>query len=171
MMLPRLHTLPRALRALLTAFLLSAAVGFGMGVLFVEHSTRLSVDGIAERYRGSEAMGVDIEALPPGREIQYDKSEAEILNITHAHILSLSLLFLAVGAIFALSEGLPGWLRSFVLIEPFVSIVLTFGGMWFVRFHHPAWSMLMAVSGIAMTFSYAVMTFWSIRCLWRTRRD
>ncbi|MCZ7556900.1 MAG: hypothetical protein M5R41_10915 [Bacteroidia bacterium] len=167
--LPALHLLPTSLRLFLTAFLLAAAFGFVHGLLFVEHTTRLSTDGIAERYRGTEAMGLDPATLPPEREIQYEKSEAEILNITHAHIITLSLLFLAVGGIFALSTGLPSWLRGFVLVEPFFSIALTFGGMWLVRFSHPAWSALMAVSGLAMTFSFFLMTGWSIWSMWRRR--
>ncbi len=167
MNLPALRSLPLNIRLLLTAFLLAAAFGFTHGLFFVKHTTQLSTEGIAERYRGTEAMGIDPDTLPEGREIQYEKSEAEILNITHAHIITLSLLFLAVGLIFAMSSGLPSWLRGFVLVEPFVSIVLTFGGMWLVRFQHPAWSILMAVSGVAMTFSFFLMTGWSVWRMWR----
>lgn len=170
MNLPSLRSLPVSIRLLLTAFLLAAAFGFTQGLLFVKHTTRMSTDGIAERYRGTEAMGIDPDKLPDDREIQYEKSEAEILNITHAHIITLSLLFLVVGGIFALSSGLPSWLRGFVLVEPFVSIVLTFGGMWLVRFQHPSWSLLMAVSGIAMTFSFFLMTGWTVWDMWRSQR-
>jgi hypothetical protein len=153
---------------LLTAFLLVVAFGYTLGVFFVDHSTHLRPDGIAERYLGSEAMGMDEVAPDHETELQFEKSPAEMLNVTHTHMISLALLFLAVGGIFLFTTGLPPWLRATLLLEPFASIILTFGGMWLLRYHSPAWSYLIAVSGTLMTVCFYVMVGMSI---WQLRGD
>jgi hypothetical protein len=165
-----LRSLPASLRQLLVAFLLAAAAGFTLGVFFVDHTTEAAPAGIAERYRGSEAMGIDIEELPADREIQYGKSSSELLNITHTHILSLGMLFLLVGGIFVFASGIRPALKSFLIIEPFVSLVLTFGGMWLVRFHHPAWAWMIAASGVLMTVCFYAMVAVGVYQLLRTGR-
>ena len=152
-----LRTIPPTLRRLCLAFLLTATVGFTLGVFFVDHTTNSNPSGIAERYRGSESMGVDIEQLPAEREIQFEKSASEMLNITHTHILSLGMLFLLVGGIFSLATGIPPALKTFLVIEPFVSLLLTFGGMYLLRYHHPAWGWMIAASGALMTVCFYAM--------------
>lgn len=164
-----LRSLPAPLRQLLLAFLLAAAAGFTLGVFFVDHTTDAAPAGIAERYRGSEAMGIDIERLPADREIQYEKSSSELLNITHTHIISLGVVFLLVGGIFTFTTGVRPALKSFLIIEPFVSLVLTFGGMWLVRFHHPAWAWMIAASGVLMTVCFYAMVAVGAYQLFRTR--
>ncbi len=152
-----LRALPRPLRRLLLAFLVIATVGYTLGAFFVDHTTGTRPAGIAERYRGSESMNVDLEKLPADREIQYEKSPAEMLNITHTHILALGMLFLAVGGIFSFASGIRPALKSFLVIEPFVSLIFTFGGIWLVRYHHPAWGWMIAVSGILMSLCFYAM--------------
>ncbi|MBR9975562.1 MAG: hypothetical protein KFF77_08265, partial [Bacteroidetes bacterium] len=141
----------------LLAFLLTAAAGFTLGVFFVDHTTGSRPDGVAERFRGSEAMGVPLEQLPAHAEIQYEKSPSELLNITHTHILALATLFLLTGGIFLLSSGIPPILKSFLVVEPFASLLVTFGGMWLLRYHSPAWGWVIAASGVLMTVCFYVM--------------
>ncbi|MFZ1731096.1 MAG: hypothetical protein WBQ23_03030 [Bacteroidota bacterium] len=152
-----LRSLPPLLRRLFTAFLITASIGFTLGTFFVNHTTEATPTGIAERFRGSESMGVDLDQLPADREIQYEKSPSEMLNVTHTHILALSLLFLAVGGIFSLATGMPPRIKSFLIIEPFVSLILTFGGMWLVRYHNPAWGWMIGASGVLMAGCFYIM--------------
>lgn len=169
MTLPRLRDLPRLLRHLLASFLIVIAAGYTLGAFFVDHTTDTDPDGIAERFLGTEGVGIDPMAMPPEREIQYEKSAAEVLNITHTHVISLALVFLAVGGIFVFASGIPGWLRGFLVLEPFLSIVLTFGGMWLLRYHSPSWSILIAVSGMLMSLCFYVMVGVSVWQLLRGR--
>jgi hypothetical protein len=162
--------LPRIWKQLLAAFLIVISAGFTLGVFFVNHTTETTPSGITERYLGSEAVGIDIDDLPPDRDVQYEKSPSEVLNITHTHMISLALVFLAVGAIFSFATGIPAWLRSLLIIEPFASIVLTFGGMWLLRYSSPAWSYLIAVSGTLMTICFYVMVGVSLWQLLRGRK-
>ena len=169
MTLPRLRDLPRLLRHLLASFLIVIAVGYTLGAFFVDHTTDTRPSGIAERFLGTEGVGIDPMAMPPERDIQYEKSPAELLNITHTHVISLALVFLAVGGIFAFASGIPGWLRGFLVLEPFLSIALTFGGMWLLRYHSPSWSILIAVSGGLMSVCFYAMVLVSLWQLLRGR--
>mgnify|MGYP000619211721 CR=1 FL=1 len=171
MTLSRLRELPSTLRYLLAAFLMVIAFGYTLGAFFVDHTTQTRPDGIAERFRGTESMGIDPMTMPPKREIQYEKSAAEVLNITHTHVISLALVFLAVGGIFTLASGIPAWLRGFLVLEPFVSILLTFGGMWLLRYHASSWSILIAISGALMTLCLYTMTAISLWQLLRGTRQ
>ena len=38
-----------------------------------------------------------------------------------------------------------------------MSLIITFGGMWLVRYHDPAWGWLIAASGFLMAGCYYVM--------------
>jgi hypothetical protein len=163
--------LPRIARHLLAAFLIVIATGYTLGAFFVEHTTDLRPDGIAERYIGTENMGIDPMTLPPERELQYEKTPAELLNITHTHMISLALVFLAVGGIFLFASGIPAWLRATLVLEPFLSIILTFGGMYLLRYYSPAWSVLIAVSGTLMSICFYAMTVVSLWQLLRPARN
>ncbi len=165
-----LYALPLHVRQLLTAFLITVSIGFTLGAFFVEHTTSLDPPGIAERFKGTEEMGIDIDSLPEGRELQAEKSKSDLLNITHTHILALSMVFLLVGGIFSYTTILPAWLKSFVLIEPFVSLVATFGGMWLVRYGSAGWSWLLAASGLLMFACFSAMAAVSIIEMWMLPR-
>ncbi len=169
--LPALGHLPQLPRLMLAAFLLVVTTGYSLGVFFVDHSTDMHPDGIAERYRGTEGVGIDPMSLPPERELQFEKSPAEMLNVTHTHLISLALVFLSVGSIFLFAAGIPPWLRATLILEPFVSIVLTFGGIWLLRYHAPSWSILVAVSGTLMSLCFYAMTGISLWQLLFSRRN
>lgn len=158
--------LPRVWRLTFSAFLVTTWIGVMLGSGFVEHTTRLLPEGIAERYLGTEAMGVDIESMPAEREFQSEKSVAELYALTHTHIIGLAVVFLAIAVIFLWTGVLPRW-RTVLAVEPFVSLVVTFGGMWAVRFVHPGFAWLIALSGTAMVLAITVMTFASIRGLFK----
>ncbi len=167
---PTVRELPRPLRHLLAAFLLTGMIGFTLGAFFVDHSTGTAPSGIAERFRGSEGMGMDLDRLPADREIQYEKSPGEMLNVTHTHLLALSMLFLLTGAIFSLTVGVRPLLKSFLILEPFVSLIVTFGGMWLLRYHHPGWGYVISASGVLMAGCYYVMVFVGVYQLLRTEK-
>src|SRR5205807_2140717 len=65
-------------------------VGYTTSLVFVWHTTRLVPPGVAARYRG-----VDPEATQAA--MQFPKSLAEMLTITHTHLLSMAVIFLLTG--------------------------------------------------------------------------
>ena len=54
------------------------------------------------------------------------------------------------------TRSLPGWLKSVILIEPFASIIVTFGGMWLLTDGPLWWSYVIGASGVFMVLCFAV---------------
>ena len=98
------------LRLFLTAFLLLLTTGYTIGLLFVDHITSGTPHGISEQFRGSPE---DAQAA----ELKYAKSVDEIYIFLHNHILSLALVFFAVGSIFYFSSLVSeGW-KKFLQVQ------------------------------------------------------
>ena len=154
----RLRDMTGPLRLFITAFLVVLTVGYAIGLLFVDHATSASPSGIAEQYRGSPENS-------QGAEFKYAKTEDEMFIFLHNHILSLSIVFFAVGGIFYFSS-VNGGLKTFLMVEPFIALVTTFGGIWLTRYVSEYFSWVTLISGIFMVGSYAAMTLIILRELW-----
>ncbi len=149
--------LPQQLRLVLLSFLVVSSIGFGIGVFFIEHTTHFAPKGISENYLGNE----DDENA---EEMKFKKSKREILTTIHNHITAMSVLFLVVAAIFSLTPFARRY--KWLAIEPFVSLLLTFGSIYFVWAYQLTWlSYVIMLSGIAMTASFYLMVVLSIYIL------
>ena len=78
--------LPKPLKALVSIFLVVLSIGYFSGLAFVNNTTTSTSQGIVENYNGNE----DNE---DAEEMKFKKSDHEMLNIIHTHILSMSLIF------------------------------------------------------------------------------
>ena len=88
---------------------------------------------------------------------KYPKPTSELLNTTHTHILSMTFIFLIIGVFFFFNSLITGMLKTFLIIEPFISILLTLGGIWLIRFIHSSFSYLIIISGILMYLCFFIM--------------
>ena len=154
----RLAQADTTVKLFLTAFLLLLTSGYAIGLLFVDHTTSGTPEGLAEQYRGTPE-GVE------KAELKYAKSPDEMSIFLHNHILSLSLVFFAVGGICSFSSIREGWKR-FLIVEPFVAIGTTFGGLGLMRFVSAAFSWLVLISGLTMVACYIVMVVIILKELW-----
>lgn len=158
-----IHNLPSYAKAFIFAFLLTLSFGYYTGVLFVKHTTEFTPQGIEESYNGNQIDVVDSEedwenddwedenAIP----IKYKKSEQEIISIVHSHVISFSLIFLLLGGIVMLTS-IPVWLKKLLIIEPFISIVLTFGGIWMLWKDITWMKYVVMCSGILLTITFSL---------------
>ena len=146
-----LHQLPAKLKLLLLLTVVNLTVGVGIGLYYVANTTQLSPDGTTEHFSGSEVES-DFD-IPE----KYPKPVSELLTTTHNHILSLTLIFLVIGGIFYFNTSISGRMKTFLIAEPFISIITTFGGIWLMRFVHPAFVYLVIPSGILMYGCYFIM--------------
>ena len=149
----------RTMRLFLTAFLIVLTVGYTIGLLFVDHTTSGTTQGLSEHFRGTPENS-------DSAELKYAKSPDEMYIFLHNHILSLSLVFVAVGAIFYFHSMRPGLLKDLLIIEPFVAIITTFGGIWMMRFVSEYFNWLVLVSGISMVGCYIIMVTLILKELW-----
>jgi len=127
----------------IAAFVIVLSIGYGTGLLFVTTTNSNNLNGIEENYLGNEE---DENATV----MKFKKSDREMLTILHTHILSMSFIFFFLGSLVALTS-LSKKLKSFLMVEPFVSIILTFGGIY-LMWNGVLWmKYIVMISGIVMT--------------------
>ena len=139
---------PGPLRWLTFVFLLVLSVGYFTGLAFVEHTTEMTGSGIVENYNGNEDN-------PEAETMKFKKAERDMLNIVHAHILSLSLIFFVLAFLVYLCE-VREKLKNFLMVEPMISVLVTFGGIYLIWLGVEWMSVVVMISGFLMTLSYAV---------------
>ena len=145
-----LITLPKELKLLIGAFIIVLSIGFYSGLLFVSETSGTNPEGIEEQYLGNE----DIEVVT---EMKFKKSSREMLSIVHSHILSMALIFFLTGLLLSITK-LSKKLKLFLMVEPFVSVILTFGGLYFLWSGIFWMKYVVMISGTFMTLSYTVAT-------------
>jgi hypothetical protein len=139
----QIHHFPRQVKLFILSFLIVLNIGFTTGLFFVGNTQSITPNGMVENYLGNEE---DEEAL----EMKFKKSEHEMLTLLHTHVLSTSFIFFLLGCLLAFTS-LPKKLKYFLMIEPFLSIVLTFGGLYLL-WNGILWiKYIVMISGIVMT--------------------
>lgn len=142
----KIHGLPKPAKLLIGFFIITLSFGYYTGLRFVQDNTKYTTDGIEEHYLGNEA-DEDAEVM------KFKKSEKEIISMVHNHVISMSVIFLLLGAIL-LMTSLPAKLKKFLIVEPFISIVLTFGGIWLMWAGVLWFKYIVIFSGILLTLTY-----------------
>ena len=147
----RLYEFPNKLKLLCFLTVLNLIVGVTVGLYYVGYTTQFSSMGTSEHFRGSPLDGeFDIPE-------KYPKPLTELLNTTHTHIISMTFIFLILGGIFFFNSIITGIFKTILIVEPFISIIFTFGGIWLIRFVHPNFSYLTIISGILMYICFFIM--------------
>ena len=146
-----IHQFPKEVKSVIIAFLLVLSVGFYGGLGFVNNTTSMQASGIATHYLGNEEIE-DAEIM------KFKKSEREILTIVHNHILSMSVIFFLLSLILA-TTSINKKLKYFLMIEPFISIILTFGGIYLLWIGILWFRYIIIFSGVLMTLSFIIATF------------
>jgi hypothetical protein len=147
----KLYQFPTQLKKLILALLFSLTFGICIGLGFLYYTTSYSPQRAIERYNGSKA-GDEFEIVE-----NYPKPISEIFITTHNHVIAFTLIFTVVAIIFYFSSVLNGVWKTFLLIEPFISIVISFGSLWLMRFVNPNFVYLMALSSSMIYLSYFTM--------------
>lgn len=156
-----IETFPKELKLLITAFIIVLSVGFYTGLLFVSETSSNSPDGIEEQYLGNEE---DLEA----NVMKFKKNEQQMLTLVHGHILSMSIIFFLTGLILVTTR-LNYRLKLFLLVEPFISIILTFGGIYLL-WKGMLWvKYVVMFSGLLMTLSYTLAVLIILKQLFKSQ--
>lgn len=143
-----IYTFSKELKLLIGAFIIVLSIGFYSGLLFVEETSSINPSGIEEQYLGNE---FDDEAMV----MKFKKSKREMLTLVHNHILSMSIIFVLLGLI-TLTTKLNRKLKLVLVLEPFLSIILTFGGLYFLWLGVLWFKYVVIVSGILMTICFTI---------------
>tara|TARA_B100001059_G_scaffold213916_1_gene230196 strand:+ start:2393 stop:2887 length:495 start_codon:yes stop_codon:yes gene_type:complete len=147
-----LSELSKEFKYLIATFVIVTSIGFISSIVFVDYSNSTTPDGLVEQYNGNEFIEDDIDIM------KFKKSEREILTIIHSHILSMSVIFFLMGFLVCLTS-INIKLKLFLAIEPFVSIILTFGGIYLLWLEILWFKYVVIFSGILMTLSFLLSAF------------
>jgi hypothetical protein len=154
------RTLSEPIRALGRWITIVQLVGYTTSLVYVWQTTRLVPSGIAGHYRGAESS----EGA-----MQFPKSFSEMLTITHTHLLSMAAIFAFSGGALALCESVsPRW-RRYLIVEPFVALLVSFTAMWLMRYVDPRFASLLQVSSALMALTFYLQSFLVLRELSRSR--
>ncbi|MFC2134317.1 hypothetical protein ACFLTH_06825 [Bacteroidota bacterium] len=144
--------LDKSLKQLLSAYILILSIGVILGILYVRLNTNLTLTGTVERFNGSDIVKSDFD-VPE----HYPKPLNELLLTTHNHFIGFSFIFLTIGLIFYFNSIITGVFKTILIVEPFVSILLTFGSIWGMRFIDDLFVYLLFISSVLMYLSYFIM--------------
>lgn len=143
-----LSTLPKEIKIFIASFVVMLSIGFYTGLLFVNETSSGSATGIAENYLGNEE-DEDAEVM------KFKKSDREMLTIVHTHILSMSFIFFLLGGLVWMTT-LSNPVKLFLTVEPFLSVILTFGGIYLL-WKGVLWMKYVVIfSGILMTLAFTI---------------
>lgn len=157
-----IFTLPQELKLLIAAFVIVLSVGFYTGLLFVGETSSANPNGIEEQYLGNED---DDEVMV----MKFKKSNQEMLTLVHSHVLSMSLIFFLMGLILCITR-LNKNFKLFLILEPFVSVILTFGGIYFLWTGMLWMKYVIMFSGTLMALSFTFSVFLILFQLLKNRK-
>ncbi len=142
-----LSTLPKEIKIFIASFVIILSIGFFTGLFFVNETSSAAPAGIEENYLGNEDDD-NAEIM------KFRKSEREMLTIVHTHILSMSFIFFLLGILVWMTK-LSKKVKLFLTVEPFFSVILTFGGIYLLWSGILWMKYVVIFSGILMTLTFA----------------
>lgn len=149
-------TLPEPVRAVARWITIVQLVGYTTSLIFIHHTTGMTAGGVAARYRGSETEAAEAA-------MQFPKSFAEMLTITHTHLFSMAVIFVLSGLALALCSRPSERWRRVLIVEPFVALLVSFAAMWLMRYVDARFSWLLGISSGIMAVTFYVQSFFILR--------
>lgn len=153
---------PPVLRSMWRWLTVVQCVGYTTALIYVRQTTRMLPTGIAAHYRGADSTEGAME---------FPKSFAEMLTITHTHLLAMAVIFVLSGVGLSLCERVPERWKRVLVVEPFLALLVSFGAMWLMRYVDARFSYLLALSSTMMAITFYLQTALVLRELgWREPR-
>jgi hypothetical protein len=154
---------PKEIKLLITVFIITLSIGFYTSIRFVDDTSNSHPQGIEERYLGNEK---NEEATT----MQFKKSKAEMMTLVHNHILSLSVIFFILALLLS-TTAISKKVKVFLMIEPFASIIFTFGGIYLMWSGIVWMKYIVLISGILMTVTFVASTLSILRGLYINKKS
>ena len=149
-----LTELDRSLKSFLITIISVLTIGVSTGLIYLFDTTNYSATGTVERFSGSQMNQGDNEFEIPE---YYPKPISEMLITTHNHILGFSFIFFIMGIIFYFNSVIIGFWKTFLLVEPVISVLITFGSLWLIRYVDTNFVYLTIISSTFLYISFFIM--------------
>ena len=150
----KLFELDKTFKNFLIAILFVLTTGMVAGLIYLNYTTDYTPKGATQRFNGTS---IEFEMDDINIPENYPKPISEMLITTHNHILGFAFIFFITGLIFNFNSIINGFWKSFLLIEPTISIVITFGSIWLMRFVNEDFVYLTILSSILLYLSFFIM--------------
>ena len=186
---PKLANFPQSAKVLLTATILIMGIAL-LGALgqiiihdiiptfFAENmpAGHMETEG---REHGDQAKDAAMEKSPSGRgdlfsDLVAEEKEPEkksfykdeqfvwLLRWTHIHLFGMNMIFIFMGAV-ALFLDIHGRTRTWLVVLPFIGVLVDIGAMWLKTYISPIFFLLHMPGGGLFMIAYMVV---SVRALW-----
>ena len=152
----KLYQLDDLLQKVLTAFLTLLTIAVVIGLIYLMESSKTSIDGTIDRWNGSRA-DESKESFSIAED--YPKPISEMLMTTHNHLFGFSFILVGIGLVFYFNSIISGSFKKFLIIEPFISVITTFGSIWLMRFYYEGFVYLALISATLLYTNYFIMYF------------
>lgn len=146
----RLRSLPLESRLVYSGFVVFALLGFASSVLLYDDSLGRSLAATSQYYLGD------------GGDLAVPKSFRTLLETTHFHLFTISVVWLILVHLYLLTRDGRGAKRFWVAAS-FLAVLVHVAAPWLVRYAGAPFSALMAGSGAALA---AAFLWLSLRPLW-----
>ena len=153
----RLSKWPASLKVLATCFIVTLVIGYVVSLLQVYFRAGVIFSQVIAHYRGDET-GQDPLLLP--------QTFTTLLSVAHVHTFSQPLLFALLGLIFVFSERSEKT-KGLLIVAGFAGSRVSNAAPWLIRYTHPQTVLLLPLSQVAIAVSILVMSYVSLREMWR----
>ncbi len=143
-----IYSFPSYIKHFIAVFVVVLSIGYFTGLMFVGQSNSHHPEGMAENYLGNEDQD-SVEVM------KFKKGEREMLSILHTHVLSISFIFFIMGGLISFTSLSNKW-KAFLMIEPFLSIIMTFGGIYLLWKGIVWMKWIVMISGTLMTAVFLI---------------
>ena len=151
----KLKDLDQTAKIFLSFFLITMLIGIFTGLGYIYYTTDMNPDGTIEHYKGSKVLDDEIPE-------EFPKPLEGMILTTHAHVNSFALISLVIGMIFYFNSYINGKLKLLLMIEPFVSTIITFTSLWFLRYMNDQFVYIVMISSFLMYLFWAIMILISL---------
>jgi len=92
-------------------------------------------------------------------------SIATLVRVSHIHMFGITFIFFIMGMVFSHAYLRPVWLKSVVVVLPFLAIVVDIGS-WYLTKINTAFAWAVIIGGVVMGLSFAFQWIVSMYQLW-----
>ena len=145
-----LKDLEQNIKYFIVAFLITITAGIFTGLGYIYYTTNIAADSISERYAGTIVKDHEIPE-------NFPKSIENMIQTTHEHVNSFAIISFLLGFIFYFNSIINGKLKSFLMLEPFFSTIITFLSLWLIRYINTSFAYLVIISSTLMYLCWFIM--------------
>ncbi len=88
-----------------------------------------------------------------------------LARVSHIHLFGIAFIFMFVGIIFSLTSGVRSWLKSTVIIMPYVFLLTDISSWWLTKLN-PNFALLVIIGGGGMAMAFVFMLVVSLYEMW-----